>query len=708
MDKQTPAQSPNQQSDIVRHWLGEITAARKREKDWRKEGKRVQEIYNGKKKDQIPFNILYSNTETLLPALYNQQPRPVVQRRFKDEDPVGKAASEAGKRILEFAVDTNSEEYASFDSAMADAVLDAALPGRAGTRLRYDAKIVGAEGQRVVQYELVCYESLKWDRWTHGFARKWSRVPWVAFEHDVTMEEAVKLFGQQVADKLVFTEVGRTDDREESEAPDDAEKTDEERKIAKVWEIWVKNTKKVCFISPNYQEGYLKEDEDPLQLTGFYPMPEPLRFLRKANNLEPTTLYSLYENQAKELNRITVRINRIVEALKVRGAYDASIKELDGILKQDDNAMVAASNVAALMEKGLEGAIWLMPLDKLITVLQQLYMARDNCKRVIYEVTGISDILRGSTVASETATAQQIKNQWGTLRLKRLQRDVANYARELLRITLEIAAKKFEEKTFVSMTGLPFATTQEVQAAEGQAAALRSQIAMQQQPDPKQVQAVQATLSKPQWAKVMAMLRNDTQRQYRVDVETNSTVDVEATEDKQMMSEILGAISQFLQGVTPLIVRGAMPFQVAQSMLLAIVRRYRFGPELEDYIKQMQPPKDPDAGKAQAEQQKQAAEAQKMQADQQREQEKHQMEMAKAQREQDNAKEIAMLELEVKREEARIKREELQAKAEFNKLMAAIKLREATAKVEVAEELAKIEVAKAKAMPTKEPSSAGA
>ena len=156
----------------VRHWLGEIGAARKREKDWRKEGRRVLDIYGGKKNQQIPFNILYSNTETLAPALYNSVPRPVVQRRFKDEDPLGKASSTAGQRMLEFTVDTNSEEYASFDSVMLDAVMDALLPGRAGTRVKYDAKIVGQSPNRYVEWELVCYESLKWDRWIHGFCKK--------------------------------------------------------------------------------------------------------------------------------------------------------------------------------------------------------------------------------------------------------------------------------------------------------------------------------------------------------------------------------------------------------------------------------------------------------------------------------------------------------------------------------------------------------
>ena len=94
-------------SNIVRFWTTELAAARRREKDYRKEGKRIREIYNGQKRDTFPFNILYSNTETLLPALYGATPKPIVQRRFKDADPVGRAAAMAGQRILEFLIDTN-------------------------------------------------------------------------------------------------------------------------------------------------------------------------------------------------------------------------------------------------------------------------------------------------------------------------------------------------------------------------------------------------------------------------------------------------------------------------------------------------------------------------------------------------------------------------------------------------------------------------
>jgi hypothetical protein len=478
---------------------------------------------------------------------------------------------------------------------MADAVLDALLPGRGATRVKYDADIVDtpqADGTSlpVVRYELVCYESLKWDRWIFGFAKKWRRVPWLAIEHDVTKQEATELFTPAIANKLTYSPAEEVDSEENAQSKRDDD-TDETRNVARVYEIWDKDGgRKVRFVAPSYHDGYLKEDEDPLDLTGFFPMPEPLRFLRKSNDQMPVALYCLYENQAKELNRITTRINKIVEAIKVRGVYAGTGNEIEELLKKDDNTLVPAGDSAAVFDGSLDKMIWLMPIEKLIVVIQQLYIAREGCKRVIYEITGISDILRGSSIASETLGAQEIKEQWGTMRLKRLQREVQRYARDLLRISLEIAAKKFSVKTFATMTGLPYPTAQAQQAAQMQIAIAQQQ-GLPPPPDALKVMA------QPPWEAVLETLRNDTQRQYRIDIETNSTVDLEATEDQKHIAEVMNAIAQFLNGVAPLIESGTMPFQAAQAMLLGIVRRYRFGTEVEDQIKAMQPPKPQDDGK---------------------------------------------------------------------------------------------------------------
>ena len=587
--------NPNEMSETVQFWLDEIGAARKREKEFRKDGKRVREIYDGSKADETPFNILFSNTETMAPALYSAVPRPVVQRRFKDEDPLGKAAATAGQRILEFLLDTNVDGYETFDDSMKAIVNDALLPGRGVSAVKYDATIGEVDGQEIKASELVCCDSRSWDRVFFGFARKWSKVPWVAFEEHMDLDSAEKLFGPEIANRIEFTVGEDNDDEDGKEGNRTDERDTGERKTALVYQIWDKDDgRKVRYISPHYKAGYLKIQDDPLELTGFFPIPKPLQFIDKSNDLKPVAPYILYENQAKELNRLTRRINRISEAIKARGIYDSSLGgDIENVMKADDNTLVPSDKSSSLAaEKGLQNAIWFLPIQELVITHEKLMVAREQCKQVIYEITGISDIIRGATKASETLGAQKLKSQWGTLRIKPKQGEVQRYARDMLRLMLEIAATKFSDETWAQMTGLPFTTAQQAQQAQ----AIMQAAQMSQQPPPPEV--VQA-LQQPTWEAVLGMLRKDTQRAYRIDIETNSTVEPEAVEDQKNIAELMTALGQFLNGVGPLVEKGVMPFEVAQTMMLSITRRFRFGSEIEDQVKAMKAPPPQDNGEAQ-------------------------------------------------------------------------------------------------------------
>ena len=676
----------------VQAWLTELDSARKRLKDYRKDASRVVKLYEGGKAQESPFNILYSNTETLAPALYNNLPRPVVQRRFKDDDPLGKVASDVARRSLEFLIDNELGTYTPFDGLMMQAVLEALVPGQGVTRFKYDASFVEqpepnnpTEGQEdatgegeieavageihsepaeQVEYETVCGESVPWDRFLHGYAKQWKDVPWVAFEHFMTRDELVKNFGEEIGHRIPLNISGKESAKESDDGDRDDDKLNDAEGVtlAHVFEIWDKETKMVRFLAPSYPAGFVKSVEDPLELSGFFPMPQPLTLFPKISSLVPVPLYTMYEEQAKELNRVTVRINKIVQALKVRGFYDSTLEGLDKVLSADDNVLIPAENVAAMQQgQTLEKAIWLMPLEKLVAVLQQLYVQRQQVKQVIYEITGISDILRGASVASETATAQNIKNQWGTLRLKKMQKQVARYVRDCLRIMGEIAMTKFSHQTLSQMTGLQFPTAQQKQQAQAMLQQLQMQA--QQQPQvpgqpPAQPPApppqILAAAQLPSWEEIMGLLTNDLQRNYRIDIETNSTVDAEATEDKQNMGEFLNAVAQFMNGVAPLVQQGTMPFDAAKSILLAVTRRYRFGPEVEDELKKMQPPQ-PQGNGADA----------KAKAD-----------LEAAQAEQKVKMEMLAMDKQLKEAETAAKLEELKRKGELAAAQHAMKLQE--------------------------------
>jgi hypothetical protein len=531
-----------------------------------------------------------------------------------------------------------------------------------------------------------------------GYAKKWSKVPWIAFEENIDQEEATRLFGDVVAKQLKY--IANNEDEDEEKKADRDKRDRGETKSCTVYQIWDKDGgKKIRYVAEQFKEGFLKVEDDPLELTGFYNCPKPIQFIEKSNDLSPVAPYVLYENQAKELNKISKRINRIVEAIKARGVYDTELGEdIANIMKADDNELMPADKNASLSaEKGLGNAIWFMPIEQLTNVLRELYVARENCKQIIFEIMGVADIMRGESQASETLGAQQIKQTWGSLRLKRQQKEVQRYARDLLRLMLEIAATKFSEETWAKMTGLPYLTQQQFAQAQSIAQAAQQQIqAMPPQVDPQtqqpvpnpqaqqaqqQLQQAQQELQKPQWSQVLAMLKDDIQRSYRIDIETNSTVEPEAVEDQKNIADVMNALGQYLNGIGPLVQKGVMPFQAAQAMMLAIVRRFRFGAEIEDYIQQMKPPA-PDQGDAQkAQMAKEAhdADMQQKQADNTAKQQELAQKAQLAERQAQLDSERMDMEMQAAREEHAMKMEDMAAKRQLNAVVTASKLRIAQA-----------------------------
>lgn len=679
----------------VRFWLREINLAEKREQHWREEARDVLSIYEA---DQnTPFNVLYSNTETLLPAVYNATPRPVVSRRYDDPDPLGLVAGMAARRLLEFSLDNPDREYEGFDSLMSSAVLSALLPGRGHVRFRYEAHVkpqgspkpskiavddpeeateasaagemdtVAGEEEQAPLYECVSGHEVQWDEFLHGYARKWENVPWVAFEHQMTRQDLKANF-PGVASKIEL--IGLEDEDTEAESRKE-ENNRGSIPTALVYEIWHKARRKVIFVSPSYKEGVLKRVDDPLGLSGFFPMPKPLQFTKKVGRLTPTTLYSFYKTQAKELNRLTIRIARIAEAIKVRGFYDSALKELGNLLDADDNTLLAAQNVAAMGDSpNLERYIWLVPIEKLVTVLSQLIQERHQVKQVIYEITGISDILRGSSVASETATAQKIKNQWGTMRLRRYQQAVQEYVRECLRIIAEIAGEKFSEETWAKVTGMKdVLPTAEKQQAAQMLQQARMQMSFQPPRTPEEQQAAQQQLApiamraaQPSWEEVLGILRDDWGRAYRIDIETNSTVDPESTEDQKNIQELMTALGALVQSLGPVVEKGALPLGAFKAILLAVTRRFRFGPEIEKQLQAIpdQAPKQDDGEqiKAQVAMAQAQADMAQLKAEGQLKQQEMAMKMKEMERDmalKEREHQLRMEELELKMEAARQK-----------------------------------------------------
>lgn len=670
---------------VVKRWLREIELADKEERDWREDAKRAFKTYRGEnytgsgdeKRRKDTFNILWSNVETLRPAIYNSPPRPDIRRRFRDEDELGKEIATLMERCASFSIDNDL-----FEQSMNAAVMDTLLPGRAVTRLRYQPTFSGEGESEEIAFEEVTTEQVQWDDFRHGPGRTWTEVPWISFDHRLTKSEIEKKWGE-LADKVRY-DVGATEDKD-----DDELKTIYKRCL--VHEIWDREKRQIIWVAPSYKDAPLGVDDDPLDLRDFWPIPRPIYSLEDETSLIPVVEYCLYETLARELETVTNRIRRVVDAIRVRGVADSRISELERVFASADNEIIPADNVAVLLEAGgLEKAIWMLPVDTLIQVLQQLYQYRASVIQSIYEATGISDILRGATDPQETLGAQEIKANFGTQRLQRRQREMQRYVRDVLRIMVEIIAEKFSPQTLSLMSGLNYPTMAQKQQAQMvvqsvQAQMMQAQMMLQGAP-PEQVEPIQKrlegqkqkaeqamaeaqqVLEQPSWEELQEVMRSDLLRAYRIDIETDSTIEAELQDDQKNMVELLEGIMRFFQGIAEPVVAGILPLEAAKKILMAAVRRFKLGSEVEDELDKIQPPPEqpnPDQQKAELEAQKQQAE---MQRDQQRfemEQQEKQMEMAAKEREARLEQERQAMEAERSQQEHAYQMEELRMKAEL-------------------------------------------
>jgi len=140
----------------------------------------------------------------------------------------------------------------------------------------------------------------------------------------------------------------------------------------------------------------------------------------------------------------------------VVGVYDRSAEGIQRMLTEGyDNTLIPVDNWAMFAEKGgVKGQIDWLPLDVVVQALGQLQVHREAIKAQIYELTGISDIVRGASKASETLGAQELKSKYASVRIQKLQDEVTRFAQEVLQLKGEILVKHFDPMILAKMANV--------------------------------------------------------------------------------------------------------------------------------------------------------------------------------------------------------------------------------------------------------------
>jgi hypothetical protein len=626
----------------IKLWIEEIAEAKKAHKDWWETSDKICKKYRAQETQEAGragprrrYNVLWSIVQTMLPLVYGTKPTPYVSRRFLDKDPVGRDSSLLLQRALSY-----STENDALHDATKEASLDFILSGRGVVWPKYMPYMKLRNGVDETSYEEVIYEECDWEHvhyrdFLHGAASKWKHVPWVARHVPMTRKQLVKRFGEVGKNVPLTINNKQSQDSERSQSDDEKKENDGAKGLfarAEVWEVWDKEERKVYWVCPQFKDGFLDEKEDFLQLDRFFPCPKPAIGTKTNDSLIPTPDFMAWKDIAVELDEITQRIKLLTQALRVAGIYDKGMTDVVKrlVTQTNENELIPVSNFGIMNEKGgLGKAIEYMPLDTVRVTLGELRVARQQLLQELYEITGISDIIRGASDPRETAAAQRVKGNYAGKRIGMRTDEITRMVSEAFEIEAEIICLHYSPQT--------------IQMVSSAAQVLVDPITGE--PSPQRLM------------NALALLKNRGLRQYRVNVDDQSLSAADAEANRQTTVEFLGGMTQLLGAMIPAAKENPAILPLAGDMLLAGVRAYPMARSMEATIEasieqiKNAPPPPPEAqavatGKTPQEMQHEVA-LEQMKAQLERER------MAQQQREADMQHQISLLDLQLKESIAR-------------------------------------------------------
>ena len=522
LDELAGSEGGEESRRLAAHWQSQINAIKDSTemKRWFKRGQVIEKRYRDERNrtDENEggrhYNSLWANVEILKPALYGRTPLPIAERRFKDKDPVGRAAAQILERALR-----NEIEICGYDDALQRAVSDYLLPGRGIVWVRYEPQIEesvslpvdpqtdmrdaqgeiedtdeddeinnitpkgrvrasisddsGSEepgesqaeadeqeddleqeklddtGDRVVR-ESTPIDFIYWaDFMTFpARARTWNEVTAIGKRVYMSRDQMIKRFGKPIGKGIPLEK----DNRGHRDMNTTLQAQEQDK--GQVYEIWNKEDQTVYWVALGYM--YLCDrKKDPLKLENFFPVPRPLFANPTNNTLVPVPDYIQYQDQAIQIDELTQRIAMLTKACKMAGVYNAAAKDIQRLFNESvENELIPVDDWAAFADNGgVEGNWSLMPVKEIIGIINELMVCKQKQIEEMDRLTGINDIMRGTSDARETLGGVRLKvNSTGT-RLTSRQNEVARFARDTVRIMADIMSQHFSPQSLIESSG---------------------------------------------------------------------------------------------------------------------------------------------------------------------------------------------------------------------------------------------------------------
>lgn len=618
----------------AKYWIRELEESEKYFKDWLNRAENIEKRYRDARENATMgiderlnatvqgINILYSNTETMKGAVYAEPPKPVVEQRFPGDDVVTRTATEVLQRCLETTV-----AEGQLHDVIKCGVHDYLLPGRATARVYLESDMDGelseesenetgeSSDDNMVEQETgegmageggemqpalptiidqrATFKFVNLHDYRESADRDQNATRWRGYRSRLSRKAFKKRFPKIDCDRVAFNANALTKEEGGGVGDRDLAAIEQTWQRAEVWEIWDKPHRLVWWVCPGYKDGVLDVQEDILGLEEFFPGPRPAIAVHSNETKVPIPLFWLYQDQAAEIDRLTKRIYAIVDGIRANGIYAGEHAESFKRLFEADGELIGANDFAAIMDKGGIGKLieW-MPNADLAATVQSLYQAREQAKQELFEVSGMADIIRGSSDPRETLGAQKIKGQFATIRLEQHQENISNFALGLVQVAGEIIAEHFTPEILQRMSGVKLMQDEQ----ERQIALLRLQLAAETgkiDPQMAQMQA-EEIMNAVTWEQVIGVLRSDDIRRYSIRIETDSTIKMDQEQERAERIEIVKTVTELIGTLGQSVMAGAMPFDLFKKMLSFTIRGFPNSREVETLIDEWKdPPKPP-------------------------------------------------------------------------------------------------------------------
>lgn len=421
----------------------------------------------------------------------------------------------------------------------------------------------------------VALDYVYWEDFLWSPCRVWEERRWVGRVVYMDQAQLIKRFGEKKGKEVPLNH--RPMNMNLNTYPGGIVPVNQAVKQAKIYEIWDRIHRKVIWLTKDLP-GILDEKDDFLNLVGFEPCPKPLLANITTANSVPRPDYYMVQDQYTELDTINNRISNLVRACKVAGVYDQSSTGIQRLLQEGvDNILVPVENWAQFAEKGgVKGQVDWLPLEMIVNALQRLYEAREGIKAQIYEITGIADIIRGASKASETLGAQEIKAKFASVKIKDTQDEVARFASEILRLKAEIMVKHFDPEILIRKSNIM--RTDDADLAQ----------------------------------EAVELLQSEEGFEWRILVTSDQLAQTDYAMEKQDRIELLTSVSGYLETAGPMIQSNPQSAPFLVGMLKWAISGFKGARDIEgmldktldDLVKNPpQPEADPEAEKAKAEMQ---------------------------------------------------------------------------------------------------------